>query len=112
MCARSESALIKSHQESNRACTRIITFRCSARGLRFHEGSDIAVQIELVAIDGEIRCPRIALDKKLSCDPTAVGLALGKIDHRFLGAPKIKGCDASGDGLANRLHVCIGILIE
>src|SRR5216684_3148792 len=112
MCARSESALIKSHQETNRASARIITFRRSPRGLRFHKGSDVAVQIELVAVDGEIRGPRIAFGKKLSCDPTAVGLAFGKIDHRLLGAPKIKRSDTPRDGLANRLHVCIGILIE
>ena len=62
-------------------------------------------------INGEIGSSRIALGEELSRNPTPISLALGKINHRLFGAPKVEGRDPASDGLANRLHVGVCILI-
>ena len=80
--------------------------------LLFHEGSDGAIEVELIAVYREVRGASITLGKALARLPTAVGLALGKIEHRLLGAAQVKRRGAVGHRLADRLNVGVGVGIE
>jgi len=61
--------------------------------LALHEAGDVAVQVELGAVNAEVGGVGDAAGEDLAAGPGAVRLAMGEMDHGFLGAANTaRGC--------------------
>ena len=107
-----QAPLIQRHQESDRACPRVVAFRGSARALPFHEARDRHVELELGPVDGEVGGVRDAFREHRLGGPRAVVLPLREVDHRLLGAAEVEGGAPVLHRYADRLHVGVGVLVE
>ena len=107
-----ESSLVEGHQEADGAGARVVVLGRGAGALAFHEAGDLAVELELIPIDGEVHRVRDALSEDLARFPGAVLVALGEVDHRLFRAPQVEGRPLLGHGLLDGAHVGVGVSIQ
>ena len=110
--ARREPALVEGHQETDRPGSRVLALGGSPRALPLHEPRDVAVEVELGAVDLEVDGVRDALGEDRLRGPGAVRAALGEVDHRLLRAAEIERRAAAVHRLADGFHIRVGVSVE
>ena len=106
-----QAALIEGHQEANRTRPGII-HRRGAGTLALHEARNLAVQLELVAVEKKVDRVGNSLGEDLLRRPASIVAALRKVDHRFLGAAQVKWSALAIHGLLNRSNVGVSVSVQ
>ena len=110
--ARSESALVERHEESDRTGPGVVLLLCCAPALALYESSDFVVELVLRSVDGEVHGARNALGKDGQGSPLTVRLTLRKVDHGLLRAPEVEGRALPVHRFADGLDVRVGVPVE
>ena len=99
-------------REAHGASAPVVALRCSPGALPFHEPGDVLVEIELGSVDGETGRAGDPLREHGLGRPGPIRLPLWKVDHRLFGPAQVKGRPPPLHGLANGLHVGVGVLVK
>jgi hypothetical protein len=107
-----QPALEQRHEEAHSPGPRVAFSGCGCSAVALDKPRHLAVEVEFRAVDPKVDGVRNPFGEDFLSNPRAVGLLLGEVDHRLLGAAQVKGRPLALHRLANGLHVCKRVLVQ